>query len=104
MFRRDEVSAEEMMGVRTSHRLLLRFYHDPGYDFSRVRVEYVNRGAPGDRSAVQGDRILALDAQYLEVDAGTHVACIPYHRILRILYDDEVAWERGGRVEEGGET
>ncbi|CVK33813.1 DUF504 domain-containing protein [Methanoculleus bourgensis] len=53
---------------------------------------------------MQGDRILALDAQYLEVDAGTHVACIPYHRILRILYDDEVAWERGGRVEEGGET
>ncbi|CVK33812.1 protein of unknown function [Methanoculleus bourgensis] len=47
MFRRDEVSAEEMMGVRTSHRLLLRFYHDPGYDFSRVRVEYVNRGPRG---------------------------------------------------------
>ncbi len=83
--------------MRTSRRLLLRFYHDPGYDFSRVRVEYVDRGAPGDRSEVQGDRILALDAQYLEVDAGTHVAYIPYHRIRRILYDGEVAWEHGGR-------
>ncbi|MDN5339343.1 MAG: uncharacterized protein PWQ30_452, partial [Euryarchaeota archaeon] len=34
----------------------------------------------------------ALDAQYLEVDAGTHVACIPYHRVRRILYDGEVMW------------
>ncbi len=80
--------------VRTSRRLLLRFFHDPGYDFSRVRVEYVNRGAPGDRSAVQGSQIVALDAWYIEVDAGGRAACIPYHRILRILYDDEVAWER----------
>jgi uncharacterized protein (UPF0248 family) len=78
--------------MRTSHRLLLRLYHDPGYDFSRVEVEYVDRGAPGDRSTVQGERVLALDAQYLEVDAGTHVACIPYHRVRRILYDGEVVW------------
>ncbi|NQS72764.1 MAG: DUF504 domain-containing protein [Methanoculleus sp.] len=80
--------------MRTSHRLLLRLFHDPSYDFSRVRVEYINRGAPGDRSAVQGDQIGALDAWYLEVHAGTRVACIPYHRILRILYDDDVVWER----------
>lgn len=80
--------------MRTSHRLLLRLFHDPSYDFSRVRVEYINRGAPGDRSAVQGDQIRALDAWYIEVDAGVRVACIPYHRILRILYDDDVVWER----------
>ncbi|MCC7555317.1 MAG: DUF504 domain-containing protein [Methanoculleus marisnigri] len=80
--------------MRTSHRLLLRFYHDPGYDFSRIEVEYADRGAPGDRSTVHGDRVVALDAQYLEVDAGTHVACIPYHRVRRILYDGEVVWER----------
>ncbi|NLM81148.1 MAG: DUF504 domain-containing protein [Candidatus Methanoculleus thermohydrogenotrophicum] len=91
------------MGVRTSHRLLLRYYHDPGYDFSRVRIEYVDRGAPEDRSVVQGDRILALDAWYLEVDAGGRVTCIPYHRILRILYDGEVTWERGGRPKDPGE-
>ena len=91
--------------MRTSHRLLLRFYHDLGYDFSLVQIEYVNRGAPDDRSAVQGDRVLALDAQHLIVDAGTHTACIPYHRILRILYDGETAWERrGGRPEESGEA
>lgn len=78
--------------MRTSHRLLLRLYHDPGYDFSRVEVEYVDRGAPGDRSTVQGERVLALDAQYLEVDAGTHVTCIPYHRVRRIMYDGKTVW------------
>lgn len=41
-----------------------------------------------------GDRVVALDAQYLEVDAGTHVACIPYHRVRRILYDGDVIWTR----------
>jgi ferrous iron transport protein B len=46
--------------MRTSRRLLLRFYHDPGYDFSQVEIEYVDRGAPDDRSKVQGDRIVAL--------------------------------------------
>ena len=89
--------------MRTSRRLLLRFYHDPGYDFSRVSVEYINRGAPADRSAVPGERILALDAQYLEVDAGLRrITYIPYHRILRILYDGEVAWERGSRPDDPG--
>jgi uncharacterized protein (UPF0248 family) len=83
--------------MRRSHQLLLRCYHDPRYEFDRVSVEYVNRGAPGDRSTVQGGRILNLDAQYMEVDAGTHIACIPYHRILRILYDGDIVWERGGR-------
>ncbi|HQD26690.1 MULTISPECIES: DUF504 domain-containing protein [Methanoculleus] len=89
--------------MRTSHRLLLRLYHDPGYDFSRVEVEYVDRGAPGDRSRVQGERVVALDAQYLEVDSGTHVACIPYHRIRRILYDGKTLWPQPAEGMERGE-
>lgn len=88
--------------MRTSRRLLLRLYHDPGYDFSQVKVEYVDRGAPGDRSTLQGDRVVTLDAQYLEVDAGTHVACIPYHRVRRVLYDDETLWQYGDRPGDAG--
>ena len=89
--------------MRTSRRLLLRLYHDPGYDFARVEVEYVDRGAPGDRSTVRGDRVVALDAQYLEVDAGTHVACIPYHRIRRIRYGGETMWQHGDKSGDTGE-
>ncbi|HNQ34164.1 MAG TPA: DUF504 domain-containing protein [Methanoculleus sp.] len=90
--------------MRTSRRLLLRFYHDPGYDFSQVEVEYVDRGAPGDRSRVQGDRVVALDAQYLEVDAGTHAACIPYHRVRRIRYEGETMWQHGDRPGDAGKA
>ena len=46
--------------MRTSHSLLLRLYHDPQYDFGKARVEYVNRGAPGDRSIAQGIQIRGL--------------------------------------------
>jgi uncharacterized protein len=87
--------------MRKSHRLLLRLYHDPGYDFSRVSIEYVNRGSPQDRSTARGDQILRLDAQYVEVDAGTHTACIPYHRLTRIFYRDAIVWERGERSRDG---
>jgi uncharacterized protein (UPF0248 family) len=89
--------------MRTSHRLLLRLYHDPGYDFSRVEIDYVDRGAPGDRSTVRGERVVALEAPYMEVGAGTHTAFIPYHRIRRILYDGEVIWEHGHRPGDAGD-
>jgi len=89
--------------MRTSHRLLLRLYHDPQFDFSRVVVEYVDRGAPNDRSTATGDRILRLDADYMEVEGGTgaHAACIPYHRIVRILYEGRTMWERTQRSGRG---
>jgi hypothetical protein len=39
----------------------------------------------------------------MEVDAGTHTASIPYHRIRRILYDGEVVWEHGHRPGDAGD-
>lgn len=80
--------------MRTSHALLLRLYHDPQYDFCRVSVEYVNRGAPGDRSVVQGDRILKLEQGGMEIESVLGAVFIPYHRIRRITYDGEIMWEK----------
>ncbi len=51
----------------TSHELLLKFWHDSRYTFSGVGVEYVDRGAPDDRSTVGGKDIRILDAYYLEI-------------------------------------
>jgi hypothetical protein len=51
----------------TSHGLLLKFWHDSRYVFSGVGVEFVDRGAPGDRSAVSGRDIRVLDAYYFEI-------------------------------------
>ncbi len=80
--------------MRTSHALLLRFWHDPAFDFVHVSVEYVNRGAPDDRSFADGGNIVHLDRDYFEVASDTGMTPIPYHRILRILYKGIPVWER----------
>lgn len=86
--------------MRTSHRILLRLLHDPGYDFSLVSVWYVNRGAPGDQSMVTSEQIHSLERDYLEISTEREPAQIPYHRIIRILYADVVVWDRehGGLI------
>jgi len=78
--------------MRKSHEILLQLFHDPKYDFSKVTMEYVDRGSPGDRSIVSGVQVTRLDAQYIEVDAITHTAYIPYHRLRNIFYDDTEVW------------
>lgn len=79
--------------MRTSHTILLRLRHDPQYDFSKASVEYVNRGAPGDRSTVQGDRILKLEQGGMEIESEKGTTFIPYHRVRRIDYDGRTMWE-----------
>jgi hypothetical protein len=78
----------------TSHELLLKFWHDSRYNFQEVRVEYVDRGAPGDRSSVSGMDIRILDAYYAEIISGQGVKYIPYHRIRKIMYNSTTIWER----------
>jgi uncharacterized protein (UPF0248 family) len=81
--------------MRTSHALLLRFRHDPQFDFNLVSVEYLNRGAPGDRSGISGEEILKLEPGWMEVASPAGTVCIPYHRIRRILYEGNTMWELG---------
>jgi len=78
----------------TSHQLLLKFWHDSRYNFSEVRVEYIDRGAPGDRSAISGMDIRVLDAYYFEIASEQGVKYIPYHRIRKIMYNGKTIWER----------
>jgi uncharacterized protein (UPF0248 family) len=78
----------------TSHELLLKFWHDSRYVFSEVRVEFVDRGAPGDRSTVSGREIRNLDAYYFEIISENGVKYIPYHRIRKLMYKDGTIWER----------
>jgi hypothetical protein len=77
-----------------SHELLLKYRHDARYIFSKVIVWYLDRGAPDDRSCVEGDEILVLDAYYFEIVSAHGTKSIPYHRIRKIAYDGTTAWER----------
>ncbi len=84
--------------MRTSHELLLRYWHDSRYDFSSVMVCFVDRGAPGDESCVPGSTIAQLDAYYFELLSPRGTREIPYHRIVRILYEGTATWDRSVRA------
>ena len=80
--------------MRTSHALLLRLRHDAKFDFSKVSVEYVDRGAPGDRSNVQGNRIRKLEQGGMQIESEKGETYIPFHRMRRITYDGQIMWEK----------
>ncbi len=84
-----------MIIMRTSHSILLRLYHDPQYEFGKVSVEYVDRGAPGDRSAATGECIKNLDQGGMEIESDMKTKFIPYHRIRRISYGGKTMWKMG---------
>ena len=76
----------------TSHKLLQRYWHDDRYDTSKVRVWYTDRGAPGDRSSVDGPDI-SLEPYYISIRTPDGEKPVPYHRILLITYDGKVTFE-----------
>jgi uncharacterized protein (UPF0248 family) len=92
----------------TSHKLLQQYWHDDRYDRAKVRVWYIDRGAPEDRSAVSGPEI-SLEPYYMTILTGDEEKPVPYHRILLITYDGVVMFEnrkiRGlaDRIREGQE-
>lgn len=86
--------------MRTSRAHLLRLRHDPHFDFSRAVVEYVDRGAPDDRSMVSGDKIVRLEQGWMEIALEGKVKFIPFHRIRRITYQGSVIWEKSNKPDQ----
>jgi uncharacterized protein (UPF0248 family) len=91
----------------TSHKLLQQYWHDDRYDSGKVRVWYTDRGAPNDRSRVDGPDII-LEPYYISIRTPEGEKPVPYHRILLITYDGEVTFENrkvGGLADQiRGET
>jgi uncharacterized protein len=76
----------------TSHRLLQQYWHDDRYDPRQVRVWYIDRGAPDDRSIAEGSDI-SLEPYYLSIRTPAGEKPVPYHRILVITYAGAVVFE-----------
>lgn len=64
------------------------------FDLKRCRVYYVHRGAPGDVKMVGGSEIRAVDRAFLILEGQPHEVYIPYHRIVRIEFDDRTIFDR----------
>jgi uncharacterized protein (UPF0248 family) len=81
-----------MTDMLTSHRLLQQYWHDSRYDPGMVRVWYIDRGAPLDRSVAEGTEI-RLEPYYFAIRTPEGEKPVPYHRILIITYRGAVVFE-----------
>ena len=65
---------------------------DERMDFDQLEVVYLHRGAPNDLKRISGREIVSIGTSFLSLKA--EGAEIPYHRIVKILYEGEVLFER----------
>jgi len=94
--------------MRTSRSVLNELKWKPGVDFSKIEVDYIHRGTPGDVATVKGSSIIKLGPWAMEIlSLGKDVKSpqpgrpiIPYHRILRIRYDGKTVFDRKGDTNE----
>ena len=61
-----------------------------GYTLENVEITYVHRGAPKNRKIISGTDITEIGKSFLY----TNTATIPYHRISKISYNNEIVYER----------
>jgi len=56
----------------------------------KTRIWYIHRGAPDDTMVLSGSDILHIGRSFLE----TATASIPYHRIFKIMDEEEIIFDR----------
>ena len=59
-------------------------------DLSKAEIWYVHRGAPNDTMIISGREIQSLEHSFMVLSD----ASIPYHRIFKIIYEDDVIFNR----------
>jgi len=59
-------------------------------DLSLCEIWYIHRGAINDTKIINGNDIVKLEKSFMK----TKTAMIPYHRILKISYNNQVIFKR----------
>ena len=59
-------------------------------NLEKVKIWYIHRGALNNTKIISGIKIINIGRSFLE----TTTATIPYHRIIKILYDDKTIFDR----------
>ena len=72
--------------------ILNKIKWDERMDFDQLEVVYLHRGAPDDLKKISGREIVNIEKSFLRLKA--EGAEIPHHRIIKILYEGEVLFER----------
>ncbi len=63
----------------------------PKMDIKESKITYIHRGTKGNLKTIEGDQINRLERGFLILDEEKQ---IPYHRIIRIEYKDEIIWNK----------
>ncbi len=69
-----------------------------GYDLSKCTIYYINRGSPNDIGIVGGGQIIDIDKGFLILEGDPYEKYIPYHRIVKIEYEDVVIFEKPNKA------
>ena len=59
-------------------------------NFELAEVWYVHRGAPNNTKIISGKEIVNLQKSFMK----TTTSMIPYHRIYKIIYKNEIIFKR----------
>jgi uncharacterized protein (UPF0248 family) len=59
-------------------------------NLEKVKIWYIHRGALNNTKIISGTEITGIGRSFLEITT----ADIPYHRIIKILYDDKTIFDR----------
>ena len=70
--------------------ILNKIKWDERMDFDQLEVVYLHRGAPNDLKRISGREIVSIGTSFLSLNE----AEIPHHRIVKILYEGKVLFER----------
>lgn len=65
-----------------------------GYDISKCTIYYISRGSPNDIAVIEGDQIKEIDKGFLILEGMPYETYIPYHRIIRIEYENQAVFEK----------
>ncbi len=71
-------------------KILNKLKWDERYDFEKVKIYYVSRGAEDNVAVITGNEIKGLGKMFIE----TASSYIPYHRIIKIEYEDKILFSR----------
>jgi uncharacterized protein (UPF0248 family) len=64
------------------------------FDLAKCKIYYIHRGAPGDVKIVEGSTIKNIERSFLVLEGDFEDVYIPYHRIFRIEFDNEIIFEK----------
>ncbi len=81
--------------ARTARDTLNELKWRKGYDVSRAEVWIADRRLPTGGRIVSGAEIVSLGHRYFTTPRAT----IPYYKILRIVYEGRVVFQRRGEKE-----